>query len=86
MAGTDTLTGSVANMQRSVTKFLKYSRCSVVEALEAASLHPAQAMGIQDRKGTLDVGADADFILLRPGDLHVEATWIAGECVYKCTK
>jgi len=82
VAGTDTLTGSVATMQRSIVKFIKHSRCSVVEALEAASLHPARAMGIQDRKGTLNFGSDADFVILTPGDLSVRSTWIAGECVY----
>lgn len=83
VAGTSTLTGSVATMQRCVTKFLKYSRCSLVEALEAASLHPARALGIEKRKGTLDVGADADFILLEPNSLEVCSTWIAGQCVYQ---
>ena len=63
---------------------IKYfdSRCSVVEALEAASLHPARAMNIADRKGTLDYGADADFVMLTPGDLSIQSTWIAGDCVY----
>ena len=81
VAGTSTLTGSVATMQRSVTKFLKYvkhckrplnlsnlpnnylsllawcrySRCSLVEALEVASLHPARALGVEQKKGTLNV-------------------------------
>ena len=59
-----------------------HSRCSVVEALEAASLHPARAMNIADRKGTLDYGADADFVMLTPGDLSIQSTWIAGDCVY----
>ena len=56
--------------------------CSAVTALEAATLHPAQAVGIQDRKGTLDYGSDADFLLLGE-DLQVWSTWIAGECVYQ---
>ena len=124
VAGTSTLTGSVATMQRSVTKFLKYvkhckrplnlsnlpnnylslltwcrySRCSLVEALEVASLHPARALGVEQRKGTLNVsptqcrnsvkcppkvGADADFILLEPNSLEVCSTWIAGQCVFE---
>lgn len=33
--------------------------CSVESALEAASLHPAQLLGLEKRKGTLDFGADA---------------------------
>ena len=78
-----TLTGSVATMQSSLTKFSKFSRCSVVEALEAASLHPAETLGLEDRKGSLNYGADADFVLLSPGDLTVNSTWISGNCVYK---
>ena len=71
----------MATMQTSVAKFAKFSRCSVVEALEAASLHPAAALGLAS-KGTLDYGADADLVMLRPGDLGVVSTWIAGQCVY----
>lgn len=81
VADTQTLTGSMATMQTSVAKFAKFSRCSVVEALEAASLHPAAALGLAS-KGTLDYGADADLVMLRPGDLGVVSTWIAGQCVY----
>lgn len=33
--------------------------CSVEEALEAASLHPAQLLGISNKKGNLDYGSDA---------------------------
>ena len=73
----------MATMQTSITKFTKFSRCSVVEALEAASLHPAQTLGIEDRKGSLHYGADADFVILSPGDLAVTSTWINGSCVYE---
>lgn len=57
--------------------------CSLEYALEAASLHPAKALGIEDRKGKLDFGCDADFVFLHPETLKVQSTWIAGECVYK---
>lgn len=57
--------------------------CSLEYALEAASLHPAKALGIDDRKGKLDFGYDADFVILHPKSLKVLSTWIAGECVYK---
>lgn len=38
---------------------LSFSGCSVETALEAASLHPAQLLKIEDRKGTLDYDTDA---------------------------
>ena len=56
--------------------------CTVKEALEAASLHPAQILGLEPKKGTLSYGADADMVLLDE-NLHVMATVIAGEIVYK---
>lgn len=61
---------------------LSISDCSIVEALEAATLHPAKALEIETVKGVLNFGADADFVLLDK-DLHVLSTWIAGDCVYK---
>ena len=64
VAGTDTLCGAIANMYKSVHKLIKGARCSLVEALEAASLHPAQAIGADDVKGHIGVGADADFIMI----------------------
>lgn len=55
--------------------------CSLEYALEAASLHPALALGISDTKGTLSFGGDADFIMLDQ-ELNVQSTWIAGKCVF----
>lgn len=56
---------------------------SVVEGIEAATLHPAQLMGIAHQKGTLDYDSDADFLFVSDkGPLKVLNTFIAGECVY----
>ena len=57
----------------------------MVTAIEAATLHPAEAIGIQDTKGTLKFGADADFVFLGE-DLKVWSTWIAGQCVFQDVK
>lgn len=56
--------------------------CGLEYALEAASLHPALVLGIENQKGSLNFGTDADFVMLND-DLDVLSTWIAGECVYK---
>ncbi|KAK9753517.1 Amidohydrolase family [Popillia japonica] len=81
VAGTNTLCGSIATMTECVKIFKEATGCSTEYALEAASLHPAQVLGISDKKGTLDFEADADFIFLND-DLDVLQTWIAGERVY----
>ncbi|KAL5012930.1 hypothetical protein ScPMuIL_011481 [Solemya velum] len=81
IAGTDTLCGSIATIDTCVRHFAKATQCGVVEALEAASLHPAQMLGITDRKGTLEYGTDADFIIVDHG-LNIQFTFIAGELVW----
>ncbi|NXE27522.1 NAGA deacetylase, partial [Ardeotis kori] len=82
IAGTKTLSGSVATMDTCVRHFQEATGCSVETALEAASLHPAQLLGIEHKKGTLDYDSDADFLMLNDG-LYVQATYIAGEEVWR---
>ncbi|XP_026303344.1 N-acetylglucosamine-6-phosphate deacetylase [Piliocolobus tephrosceles] len=82
VAGTKTLSGSIAPMDVCVRHFLQATGCSVESALEAASLHPAQLLGLEKSKGTLDFGADADFVVL-DDSLHVQATYISGELVWQ---
>ncbi|KAL2718498.1 N-acetylglucosamine-6-phosphate deacetylase [Vespula squamosa] len=84
IAGTNTLCGSMAEMSKCVRIFKEATGCSVVEALEAATLHPAKALKIESKKGVLNFGADADFVLLND-NLELLSTWISGDCVYtKC--
>ncbi|GAA6081823.1 N-acetylglucosamine-6-phosphate deacetylase, partial [Tachysurus ichikawai] len=82
VAGTKTLTGSIATLDMCVRHFKQASGCTVEAALEAASLHPAQLLGISHRKGTLEYGADADFVIL-DDSLTVLETYIAGEQVWR---
>ena len=72
---------SIAQMNKCVKYFHEATGCSKVEALEAATLHPAQLLKITDRKGTLEYGTDADFVMLDE-NLQVHATFIAGEKVW----
>ncbi|XP_019131981.2 N-acetylglucosamine-6-phosphate deacetylase [Larimichthys crocea] len=81
VAGTTTLCGSIATMDMCVRHFKQASGCSVEEALEAASLHPAQLLGICNKKGNLDFGSDADLVLL-DDELNIKATYISGEEVW----
>ncbi|XP_076251156.1 N-acetylglucosamine-6-phosphate deacetylase [Rhynchophorus ferrugineus] len=84
IAGTNTLCGSIATMSECVRNFMKATGCSPEYALESASLHPAQALGIEDQKGTLNFGADADFIMLDE-TFEIVSTWISGQLVYNRT-
>uniref|UniRef100_A0A1I7XVV5 N-acetylglucosamine-6-phosphate deacetylase n=1 Tax=Steinernema glaseri TaxID=37863 RepID=A0A1I7XVV5_9BILA len=79
--GTDTTAGSVANMPFCVSRLVKAARCSLEEALECATVRPAELLGVAASKGTLAFGADADFVLLDES-VHVAATFIAAERVF----
>ncbi|MBB4009932.1 N-acetylglucosamine-6-phosphate deacetylase [Allorhizobium taibaishanense] len=57
---------------------------SLEEALNMASLYPADAIGAA-AKGRLAPGADADFLLLTP-TLDLLSTWIGGTCMYQASE
>ncbi|KAK9764000.1 N-acetyl-glucosamine-6-phosphate deacetylase [Basidiobolus ranarum] len=76
--GTETLAGSVITVDKCVKNFHQYTGCSIVEAIEAATLHPAQVLNITDRKGSLNVGTDADFLFL-DDEFNVQRVFVAGE-------
>lgn len=62
--------------------FNLFSECSIVYAIEAATLHPAKCLKIESQKGTLEFGSDADMVILND-DLTIRSTWIAGKCLYR---
>ena len=75
LAGTNTLAGSAARMDRCVQRFAAVA--GKVLALECASLHPALFLGFAN-KGRLQFGCDADLVLL-DHDLEVQRTFIGGQ-------
>ncbi|KAI8078280.1 uncharacterized protein B0P05DRAFT_579519 [Gilbertella persicaria] len=79
--GTKTLAGSTITIDECIRNFQKFTNCPLVEAIEAATLHPARLLGIDKQKGTLNVGADADFVFLddSTGEIQVKRVFVAGE-------
>jgi N-acetylglucosamine-6-phosphate deacetylase len=60
------LAGSVLTMDRAVRNVTKFSNWSLREAVQAATLNPARAVGLAGHRGVLAEGADADFTVLSP--------------------
>ena len=69
-------------MDSCVRNYVDFTGCSVAVALESASLHPAQALGLDGSKGSLEHGKDADIVLLDPDTLAVRATFVSGVPLY----
>lgn len=57
------------------------------EALKTITINPAEILGIEDRVGTIEVGKDADLVLMSGHpfelDAKVEITFVEGEIAYK---
>lgn len=77
LEGGNTIAGSTLSLDQAVRNLYAITGCSQAAALEAASLKPAQLVGIYPKKGTLSIGSDADFIILSD-ELEVEETYIGG--------
>ncbi|MCP3165442.1 N-acetylglucosamine-6-phosphate deacetylase [Myxococcus qinghaiensis] len=72
-----TLAGADIDMSAAVRNCIHLLGLPLEEALRMASLHPAQALGLEGRLGRLATGCRADLTLLRE-DLTVQATWVCG--------
>jgi N-acetylglucosamine-6-phosphate deacetylase len=60
------LAGSVLTMDRAVRNVTQFSDWTLRDAVQAATLNPARAVGMSNHHGILAQGADADFIVLNP--------------------
>ena len=58
------LAGSVLTMDRAVRNVTKFSDWSLRDAVRAATLNPARAVGLAQGHGILAQGANADFTVL----------------------
>jgi N-acetylglucosamine-6-phosphate deacetylase len=76
------LAGSTLTMDKAVQNVMQFAGLTPQQAVTMATLSPARAMHIEDRKGQLAAGHDADILILDK-DLNVQKTIIAGEIVYE---
>lgn len=57
------LAGSVLTLNKAVYNFYKNTAATLCEVIHMASLNPATSIGVQNRKGSLEVSKDADIVL-----------------------
>lgn len=57
------LAGSVLQMSDAIRNVMEFTGCSLMQAIEMASVNPARQLGL-DHKGSLAKGKDADVVIL----------------------
>lgn len=78
----NTLAGSGLTMDQALRNALDWLKIDLPEAVKMVSAHPAKVLGLENRKGKLEEGYDADFAILDK-KLNVIQTWVGGECFYE---
>lgn len=78
---TDTLAGSVVTLDTCIRNFSLFTSTPLGKSLLCATLNPARCLGIEERKGTLRAGADADLVVLDWEGRPLQ-TWVAGRRVW----
>ena len=77
-----TLIGTALGLSQMLERFTKFTDCPLDTAIRMVTQNPAGLLGLQDKKGTITVGKDADLILL-DDNLSVHTTIVAGKIVFQ---
>lgn len=73
-----TLIGSNCLMPEVVRRYIQTTGCAVHEAVKLATLNPCRLLGIDDRRGSIAVGKEADLVLFDE-DLAVKRVFLGVE-------
>ena len=64
LKGTDTIAGSTLNMNKGLKILVEKALVPLDAAINSCTLNPARCLGVDDRRGKLVVGYDADIVVL----------------------
>ena len=77
-----TLAGSILTMERALNNLSLASGRPLSELWPTSSLNAARSIGVSAHKGSLEVGKDADLVLLN-SDGSVHMTVVEGRVVFE---
>ena len=73
--------GSVATADRLVRTMIQIADVSLLDAVRMITVTPARIMGVENRKGSLVAGKDADIVIFDE-NIKIDKTIIGGRTVY----
>lgn len=79
----DVLEGAASSLRRCIGNMMKFTGCSLKNAIQMASTNPAKMFKL-DNVGEIKVGKRADLIMFRidKGEIHILKTVVAGKMVF----
>lgn len=78
LADRSALTGSIASGIRLIQVMAEKAEIPVADCIRMAATNPARLMSINDRKGSIEQGKDADLILFDE-NFRLQSVWIGGK-------
>jgi N-acetylglucosamine-6-phosphate deacetylase len=76
--------GSVATANRLVRTMITMADVSLIDAIKMITYTPARILNIENKKGSLEPGKDADIVIFDEG-INIEKTIIKGKICYSAT-
>lgn len=77
-----TVAGSILHLNKGVWNVYSNSDIPLYECVNCASLNPATVLGLDSRKGSIEIGKDAD-IIITDGEFNVQKAVIGGKIRYE---
>lgn len=77
-----TLIGTALGLSQLLQKLVTFTSCPLDTAIKTVTENPARLLGIEERKGSIAPGKDADLVLLEH-DCSVHTTIVGGRIVYQ---
>jgi len=77
-----TLIGTAVGLNEIIARLARFTGCSLATAIGAATQNAARVIGLQNRKGSIEAGYDADLVLLGQ-DMSVKTTILGGRVIYQ---
>jgi N-acetylglucosamine-6-phosphate deacetylase len=72
-------------MKDAIRHMADFAGASVLDIVKMTAENPAKQFGIYERKGSLEIGKDADIVLL-DDELVLQATYCRGKLAYQKEK
>ena len=75
------LAGSVLTIPEAIKNMMTYTGCALEDAIQMASYNPASKLKLTGKKGSIEVGKDADMVVLNK-NLNVKLTMRGGKIIF----